>query len=133
MGMKRFCAPCCLVILAFFISAGIARSNPIQIINTNAGRVMTVHAKQYGDKLYVDGLVYRPLSPGIGSHVHVWGMDKDNHRVFFKTTSVLITGKPSFIRSESYVVSVKPSVFSKASSVYVTFHGQSDKESTREE
>jgi hypothetical protein len=127
--MKRFCSPCCLVVLALFISAGIAKSNPIQIINTNAGRVMTVHAKQYGDKLYVDGLVYRPSSPGIGAHVHVWGLDKDNHRVFFKTTSVLITGKPSFIRSESYVVSVNPSIFSKATSVYVTFHSQSDEAS----
>jgi 3D (Asp-Asp-Asp) domain-containing protein len=131
--MKRFCSPCCLVVLAFLITAGVAKSNPVQIINTNAGRVMTVHTTRYGDKLYIDGLVYRPPSPGIGAHVHVWGTDKDNHRVFFKTTSVLITGKPSFIRSESYVVSVKPSVFSKASSVYVTFHGQSDKESTREE
>jgi hypothetical protein len=40
----------------FFLSAGIARSIPIQIINTNAGRVMTAHSEQYEGKIYVGGL-----------------------------------------------------------------------------
>ena len=124
----------CLVATGLILFAGIAQSAPlqaipIQIVNTNAGRVMTAHADEYDGKVYIGGLVYRPPSPGIGPHVHVWGVDKNNHKVFFKTTSVSITGKPSFIRSEPYVVSVSPQVYNRAATIYVTFHSQSDAES----
>ena len=90
---------------------------------------MTAYAERYENKIYVTGLVYRPSSPGIGAHVIVWGLDKNNQPVFSKTTDVIITGKPSFIHSESYVVSVDPSVFGKAKVIFVTFHSQSDPES----
>lgn len=132
----------CLTVLNVAFLAQIARSAPIapvqgihvipiQILNTNSGRVMTAHAHRYDNKVYIDGLVYRPSSPGIGPHVHVWGVNENNHTVFFKTASVMVTGKPSFIRSESYVVSVSPSVFNKAKVIYVTFHSQSDAESIK--
>jgi len=107
-------------------------SIPIKIINTNAGRVMTANAESYEDKIYITGLVYRPSSPGIGAHVRVWGVDKNNQTVFSKTTDVPITGKPSLIHTESYVVSVSPSVFGKAKIVFVTSHSQSDAESGQE-
>jgi hypothetical protein len=130
-----------LVFVGFLLVTGIARATstasipaiPIQIINTNAGRIMTAHADQYENKIYIGGLVYRPSSPGIGAHVHVWGVDKNNHTIFLKTTDVLITGKPSFQRTESYVVSVNPTVFDKAEKIFVTFHSQSDDESRKKD
>jgi predicted nuclease of restriction endonuclease-like (RecB) superfamily len=64
------------------------------LINTNAGRVWTAHADEYDRRIYIGGLVFRPPSPGIGAHVHVWGVNRRNHRVFFKTTYVIITGRP---------------------------------------
>ena len=56
----------------------------------------------------------------------MWVVDSKEHTVFFKTTLIMVTGKPSFIRSESYVVSVSPAVFAKAKVIYVTFHSQTD-------
>jgi hypothetical protein len=132
-----------LALTGLILLAGTARSSPItpanatpaipiKIINTNAGRVMTTRAERYEDKIYITGLVYRPSSPGIGAHVIVWGVDMNNQIVFSKTADVLITGKPSFIHTESYVVSVSPSVFGKAKIIFVTFHSQSDAGSTHE-
>ena len=134
----------CLVVTSLALLAGIARSAPIrplhatptpliQIINTNAGRVMMAYAEQYEDKVYITGLVHRPPSPGIGAHVHVWGVDKNNHVAFFKTTYVMIVGSPYLIHSEPYVVSVSPSLFNNAKTIYVTFHSQSDNESRTED
>lgn len=133
-----------LVALGAFLLAGTAESAtasgdaplpniPIQIINTNAGRVMTASAEKYEAKIYITGLVYRPSSPGIGAHVHVWGVDKNNHKVFFKTTYVEFTGKPSFHRTESYVVSISPAVFAKAQKIFVTFHSEADDDSKTED
>jgi hypothetical protein len=127
----------CRAVLVCILMAGIARpasvlpgrhawNTPIQIINTNAGRVISAGARQYGDVVYITGLVSRPSSPGIAPHVHVWGVDAKKHTVFFKTSLVMVTGKPSFIQSESYIVSVSPVVFAKAKVVYVTFHSQTD-------
>lgn len=135
--------PLALVLLSLTIVSASARSTsltsadlnpatPIQIVNTNAGRVMTTHAERYDDRIYVAGLVHRPFSNGMGAHVHVWGVDKNHHRVFFKTTGVLVTGRPSFIRSEPYVVSFSPSEFAQAKTVYVTFHGQGHADSAGE-
>lgn len=131
-----------LVVIALALGTGtpqtaaLARASPlptipIQIINTNAGRVMTAGAQRYEDKVYISGLVYRPPSPGIGAHVHVWGVDNKNRTVFFKTTYVAAGGK--FNRTESYVVSVSPETFKKAMKVFVTFHSQSDAESRTED
>ena len=131
--------PICLIFINLFLVAGIAKASPaipaipIQIINTNAGRVMTAHAEKYDDKVYVTGLVYRPSSPGIGAHIHVWGVDKKGHTIFFKTTYVMITGRPSLHRTESYVISVNPSMFDNARTVFVTFHSQSDAISRKED
>ena len=94
---------------------------------------MTAHAEQYGDKIFVGGRVYRPMSVGIGAHVHVWGVDKNNHQVFFKTTYVFFTGRPSLEHTETYQVSVSPDLFAKAKTVFVTFHSQGDAESTHED
>ena len=130
----------CLVVTSLALLAGIARSAPIppvqattappiQIINTNAGRVMMAHAKQYEDKVYISGLVYRPPGPSIGAHVHVWGVDKNNNRVFVKTTSVQFTGSPSFNRTTSYIVSISPYLIKKTKVIYVTFHNLSHADS----
>lgn len=105
------------------------RVTPIHMIDTNAGRVMSAHASRHGNRVYIDGLVDRPSSPGIGPLVHVWGVDKNNHIVFFKTTSVTITGNPSFIRTESYLVTVASSAFDRARIIYVTFHSEEDAQS----
>ncbi len=121
-------------IISLFLLSGTARAVapiPIRLINTNAGRVWTAHAEEYDHRIYIGGLVFRPPSPGIGAHVHVWGLNRRNHRVFFKTTYVMITGR--FNRSESYVVSLSPCVFEQAALIYVTFHSQSDDESRIED
>ena len=124
----------CGTIIFLVLLSGTARAVapiPIRLINTNAGRVWTAHADEYDHRIYIGGLVFRPPSPGIGAHVHVWGVNRKNHRVFFKTTYVVITGR--FNRSESYVVSLSPYVFDQAEMIYVTFHSQSDPESRHED
>lgn len=131
-GSKGICA----TILSLLLLSGTARATapvPIRLINTNAGRVWTAHADEYDRRIYIGGLVFRPPSPGIGAHVHVWGVNRRNHRVFFKTTYVIITGRPCLNRSESYVVSLSPCVFAQAALIYVTFHSQSDAESRHED
>jgi hypothetical protein len=101
----------------------------VQIINTNAGRIMTAHADQYGDTVYIGGLAYRPSGPGIGAHVNVWGIDREGKVVFTKTTSIYFTGKPSLVHTASYIVSVSPAIFLKSKTIYVTFHSSVDTES----
>jgi hypothetical protein len=126
----------CATILSLFLLSGAARAVapiPIRLINTNAGRVWTAHVDEYDHRIYIGGLVFRPSSPGIGAHVHVWGVNRRNHQVFFKTTYVMITGRPCLNRSESYVVSLSPCLFDKATLIYVTFHSQSDAESKHED
>jgi hypothetical protein len=122
----------CATIVSLLLLSGTARAIApvtIRLINTNAGRVWTAHADEYDNRIYIGGLVFRPSSPGIGAHVHVWGVNRRNHRVFFKTTYVMITGRPCLNRSESYVVSICPYLFNQAKVIYVTFHSQSDTES----
>jgi hypothetical protein len=74
-------------------------------------------------------LVYRPSAPSIGAHVHVWGLDKNNCRTFFKTTSVLFTGNPSLIHTASFIISTSPIAIAKSSRIYVTFHNLSHADS----
>jgi hypothetical protein len=101
----------------------------IQIINTNAGRIVTAHARQYDNVVYITGLAYRPSAPTSGAHVHTWGVDKHNRRVFFKTSNVYFTGKPSLIFTSSFIVTVDPLIFKKAGKVYITFHRFADEQS----
>jgi hypothetical protein len=106
---------------------------PVQIVNSNAGRIMTAHADEYDHVVYIGGLAYRPSSPGIGAHVHAWGVDRNNKQVFFKTSSIYFNGKPSFNPTSSYVISVDPAVFNRAVKVFVTLHSAADAESRRPE
>jgi hypothetical protein len=123
-----------LLVLAFAFCGGIGNVKPIgsvQIINTNAGRIETASADEYDHVVYVSGLAYRPSSPGIGAHVHAWGVDKNNNTVFFKTSSVEFNGK--FTRTSLYVVAIDPTLFSKATKVFVTLHRSADAESLHSE
>ncbi len=94
---------------------------------------MTAHAERYDNEIYVNGRVFRPMSVGIGAHVHVWGLDKSNQQVFFKTSYVFFTGRPSLEHTETYQVSVSPELFAKAKTVFVTFHSQGDDQSKTED
>jgi hypothetical protein len=105
----------------------------IQIVNTNAGRVMTAHAERYANKVYLNGRVFRPMSVGIGAHVHVWGLYKNNQQVFLRTSYVFFTGRPSLEHTETYQVSVSPEIFAKAKTIFVTFHSQGDDQSNTED
>jgi hypothetical protein len=128
----------CLVLFSCILLDGNAKSippeqsqsaTPIRIINTNAGQIMVAHANRHGDIVYIAGLVYRPHSSGLGAHIHLWGVDRNNHSVFSVVTPVVITGNPSFNRTQSYVLSVSVSAYLKAGGIYITFHGQSDNNS----
>jgi hypothetical protein len=97
----------------------------VQIINTNAGSIVSAVTHQDKDTVYVEGSVRRP-SLGMGAHVHLWGLDKNHRQIFLKTASVAITGNPSFIHSESYIVSVDRCIFRKAHWIYIRFDGERD-------
>jgi hypothetical protein len=137
LGLMEHCAKAQLPIvcigcwcLLFLTDLGQAKPvGSVQIINTNAGRIMTANADQYDNTVYIGGLAYRPSDLGIGAHVHVWGVDKEGNVVFSKTAYIYFTGKPSFVHTASYIVSVSPTVFEKAKTIYVTFHSSADAES----
>jgi hypothetical protein len=125
-GAKTFLRSACLIGgLTFILAGNPALAEPVgilRILNSNAGTIMTANAAQHGDDVYIEGLANRPSGPDIGAHVDVWGENADKRIIFFKTTSVVFTGKPSFIRTSSFVVSVKPDLFDKATRVYVAFY-----------
>jgi hypothetical protein len=123
-----------LTVLVWASLVGTGNAKPVwavQIVNTNAGRIMTASAEEYDHVVYISGLAYRPSSPGIGAHVHAWGVDQNNNTVFFKTSSVEFNGK--FTRTSLYVVAVDPAIFKKASKVFVTLHRNADAESLHSE
>jgi len=103
-------------------TAGASPIAPVQIVNSSAGHIATAHADRHGDTVYIGGLVNRLSSLDAGAHVHVWGLNKQNHLVFSQTDPVSFTGNPSLVHTASYLVTVSPQAIEKATTIFVTYH-----------